>query len=51
MGLKQENERHELQIKTEKQYKIIGWLAAGVSFLIIIFGVNIAYKQEKKVDF
>ena len=51
VGLKQENERHELQIKTEKQYKIIGWLAAGVSFLIIIFGVNIASNKRKKTLF
>lgn len=50
-GLKQENERHELQIKTEKQYKIIGWLAAGVSFLVIIFGVNIASNRRKKMLF
>tara|TARA_B110000902_G_scaffold252703_1_gene314483 strand:+ start:7371 stop:9422 length:2052 start_codon:yes stop_codon:yes gene_type:complete len=49
--LKQENERHELQIKTEKQYKIIGWLAAGVSFLVIIFGVNIASNRRKKTLF
>ena len=51
VGLKQQNERNELQIKAEKQYKIIGWLVAGVGFLIIIFGVNIASNRRKKMLF
>ena len=51
VGLKQQNERNELQIKAEKQYKIIGWLVAGVGFLIIVFGVNIASNRRKKMLF
>ena len=51
VGLKQQNERNELQIKAEKQYKIIGWLVAGVGFLIIVFGVNIASNRRKKLLF
>ena len=51
VGLKQQNERNELQIKAEKQYKIIGWLVAGVGFLIIVFGLNIASNRRKKMLF
>jgi signal transduction histidine kinase len=50
-SLKQENERHELQIKTEKQYKIIGWLTAGVSILFIGFGASIVTNRRKKLVF
>ncbi|WP_158009637.1 tetratricopeptide repeat-containing sensor histidine kinase [Tenacibaculum todarodis] len=50
-SLKQENEKHELQIKTERQFKTIGWLLAGVGFLIIVFGVYIATSRRKKLLF
>ena len=50
-SLKQENERHELQIETEKQYKIIGWLTAGVSILFLGFGASIVTNRRKKLVF
>ena len=50
-SLKQENERHELQIETEKQYKIIGWLTAGVSILFLGFGASIFINRRKKLIF
>ena len=50
-SLKQENERHELQIETEKQYKTIGWLTAGVSILFLGFGASIVTNRRKKLVF
>ena len=49
--LKEENARKELEIETEKQHKIIGWLLAGVSLLFIGFGVSIVASRKKKMLF
>ncbi|TXD50006.1 hypothetical protein ES045_02155 [Polaribacter sp. IC073] len=50
-GLKQENERKQLELETEKQHKIIGWLLAGVSVLFIGFGLSIVSIRRKKMIF
>ncbi len=50
-SLKQENTRKQLELETEKQYKIIGWLIAGVSILVIGFGISIVSSRRKKMLF
>lgn len=49
--LKEENTRKNLELETEKQHKIIGWLLAGVSVLFICFGINIVSNRKKKMLF
>ena len=49
--LKEENARKQLELETEKQHKIIGWLLAGVSVLFICFGINIVSNRKKKMLF
>jgi signal transduction histidine kinase len=49
--LKEENARKQLELETEKQHKIIGWLLAGGSILFIGFGASIVSSRRKKMLF
>jgi signal transduction histidine kinase len=50
-SLKQENSKRELELVTEKQHKIIGWLIAGISILFIGFGGSLVLSRRKKMLF
>jgi signal transduction histidine kinase len=49
--LKLENTRKQLELETERQHKIIGWLIAGASILFIGFGTSIVINRRKKLVF
>lgn len=49
--LKQENQRKELLLESEKQQKTIGWLFAGAGILFIGFGTSVAASRRKKMLF
>ena len=50
-GLKEENTQKQLLLEREKQQKTIGWFIAGISILVIGFGVSIASSRRKKILF
>ncbi|WP_157663334.1 response regulator [Polaribacter sp. SA4-12] len=50
-GLKEENTEKQLLLEREKQQKTIGWFIAGISILVIGFGVSIASSRRKKILF
>lgn len=49
--LKQENQRKELLLESEKQQKTIGWLFAGAGILFIGFGTSVVASRRKKFLF
>ena len=49
--LKQENSRKKLELERQRQQKVIGWLLAGGSLLLIGFGVSIVFNRRKKMIF
>lgn len=49
--LKEENYRKQLELESEEQQKIIGWLVAGASILFIAFGYVIVNNRRKKLLF
>ncbi|WP_181374542.1 tetratricopeptide repeat-containing sensor histidine kinase [Polaribacter aquimarinus] len=49
--LKTENDKKQLQLESEKQQKLIGWLVAGTSILFIAFGYVIVNNRKKKLLF
>ena len=49
--LKQENIRKQLAVESQRQQKIIGWLIAGVGFLVIIIGANVFAIRKKELIF
>ncbi|WP_299015147.1 tetratricopeptide repeat-containing sensor histidine kinase [uncultured Polaribacter sp.] len=51
INLKQENERNELLLESEKQQKTIGWLFAGAGVLCIGFGLSVVNSRRKKMLF
>ncbi|QTD36278.1 hypothetical protein JL193_08875 [Polaribacter batillariae] len=50
-NLKLENERKQLALESEKQQKIIGWLVALGSFLLILFIITITKIRRRKLLF
>jgi signal transduction histidine kinase len=50
-GLKEENTEKQLLLEREKQQKTIGWFIAGISILVIGFGISIASNRRKKIIF
>jgi signal transduction histidine kinase len=50
-SLKEENLRKQFQLDTQSQQKTIGWLLAGVSFLVIVIGTSIVFTRRKKLIF
>jgi len=49
--LKQENSRRKLELESQRQQKVIGWLLAGGSLLFIGFGVSVVFSRRKKMIF
>ncbi|MDB9842453.1 hypothetical protein OAC31_00120 [Polaribacter sp.] len=49
--LKQENSRRKLELESQRQQKVIGWLLAGGSLLFIGFGVSVVFNRRKKMIF
>ena len=50
-GLKEENQKKQLELEREEQQKLIGWLIAGVSVLFLAFGFTVASNRRKKLLF
>ena len=50
-SLKEENLRKQLELETQRQQKTIGWLLAGVGFLVIVIGTSIVFTRRKKLIF
>ena len=49
--LKEENLSKQLELETQRQQKTIGWLFAGVGFLVIVIGTSIVFTRRKKLIF
>ncbi len=50
-NLKTENQKKQLELESEEQQKLIGWLLAGASILFIGFGYTVATNRRKKLLF
>ena len=50
-NLKTENQKKQLELESEEQQKLIGWLIAGTSILFLAFGFTIASNRRKKLLF
>lgn len=49
--LKAENERHEIEVEKQRQQKIIGWLAATLSILVLASSVSFFSFRRKRLLF
>jgi signal transduction histidine kinase len=49
--LKEENSKKQLEIESEEQQKIIGWLISGASILFIAIGLLVVSNRRKKLLF
>ena len=50
-NLKSEYQKKQLELESEEQQKLIGWLLAGASILFIGFGYTVATNRRKKLLF
>lgn len=50
-NLKTENLKKQLELESEEQQKLIGWLIAGTSILLLAFGYTITFNRRKKLLF